>query len=538
MKNIIIKFSIFLAVFFLMHCSSSSDDSSEVCVDADGLTIECGVNGDITCVDADGDGYTLVVTDGSGTSAFCSEIDDCDDTDPNSFPGGTEIADDGIDQDCDDSDLSSTSDSDLDLIADSVDNCPDDANYTQDDADGDLVGDVCDLFPSDPYEWSDIDSDGVGDNGDVCMYVSNADTQTDSDYDGYGDDCDAFSTDASEWSDSDSDGVGDNSDNCVTTSNADQYDTEGDGKGNECDTDDDDDGVLDTEDNCPLTANMSQEDDAPADGIGDACATDADGDGVSDIAVDNCVGTYNPGQGDSDSNGVGDACDPEVCTDGIDNDGDGGADCEDSDCTADSTCTGVVAEDCSDEIDNDGDGAVDCDDSDCGEGTSCTAEVCDDGIDNDGGGLADCEDPDCITSDTYCPNSDDDEDGLNNSIDPNNTTANDWYVINIDDTSSDYSYSDFADDDVSYAFVEGSKYTSFRMVYFGGVTDGISVGTGCSRTYGICVSGVSDWSNSHIIGSGAIVVDGSPDYGIEIKGTTRSIMTGGDILSGGGILSH
>ena len=58
--------------------------------------------------------------------------------------------------------------------------------------------------------------------------------------------------------------------------------------------------------------------------------------------------------------------DVEDCTDGVDNDGDGDADCADSDCASEASC---IETDCDDATDNDGDGATDCDDSDC------TAEV-------------------------------------------------------------------------------------------------------------------------------------------------------------------
>ena len=109
---------------------------------------------------------------------------------------------------------------------------------------------------------------------------------------------------------------------------------------------------------------------------------------------------------------------PEICDDGADNDGDGLADCEDSDCAdgcvedcfdgidndgdtfidcEDADCAGQCTEDCADGKDNDGDGLIDCDDDDC-DG-SCP-EVCDDGRDNDGDGLTDCEDEDC---DGSCP---------------------------------------------------------------------------------------------------------------------------------------
>ncbi len=48
--------------------------------------------------DVDGDGHEAEEVGG----------DDCDDTDPDSLPGGTEVADDGVDQDCSGSDLEST----------------------------------------------------------------------------------------------------------------------------------------------------------------------------------------------------------------------------------------------------------------------------------------------------------------------------------------------------------------------------------------------------------------------------------------------
>ncbi len=53
-----------------------------------------------------------------------------------------------------------------------------------------------------------------------------------------------------------------------------------------------------------------------------------------------------------------------ACGDTVDNDGDGDADCTDSDCAFDrGSC--VESGNCDDTIDNDGDDAIDCDDSDC-----------------------------------------------------------------------------------------------------------------------------------------------------------------------------
>ena len=82
------------------------------------------------------------------------------------------------------------------------------------DRDFDGIPNDKDDFPTDSSEWSDNDSDGIGDNSD-----------TDDDNDGFNDSDDLFPFDSSENSDNDLDGIGDNSD-----------------------TDDDNDGFNDSED--------------------------------------------------------------------------------------------------------------------------------------------------------------------------------------------------------------------------------------------------------------------------------------------------
>jgi len=95
------------------------------------------------------------------------------------------------------------------------------------------------------------------------------------------------------------------------------------------------------------------------------------------------------------------------CFDGKDNDGDGKADCDDSDCRFYGHCrhkggkeTGKM---CFDGKDNDKDGSIDCDDSDCKKDPRAsrhcrhteTGKECFDGKDNDHDHKIDCADSDC-----------------------------------------------------------------------------------------------------------------------------------------------
>ena len=75
----------------------------------------------------------------------------------------------------------------------------------------------------------DFDDDGIEDNSDNCMRISNPDQL-----------------------DRDGDGVGDFCDNCLSDWNENQEDIDGDGLGNYCDIDDDNDGFDDHEDDCPF----------------------------------------------------------------------------------------------------------------------------------------------------------------------------------------------------------------------------------------------------------------------------------------------
>lgn len=63
----------------------------------------------------------------------------------------------------------------------------------------------------------------------------------------------------------------------------------------------------------------------------------------------------------------------EICDNGVDDDEDGAADCDDTDCADAANCN--PEGDCADGVDNDGDGDVDCADSDCAANPACLGDV-------------------------------------------------------------------------------------------------------------------------------------------------------------------
>lgn len=65
-----------------------------------------------------------------------------------------------------------------------------------------------------------------------------------------------------------------------------------------------------------------------------------------------------------------DIVEAEICDNGIDDDADGGADCDDGECFGVGPCA-TEELNCTDEGDNDADGATDCDDSDCDDDPMC-----------------------------------------------------------------------------------------------------------------------------------------------------------------------
>ena len=186
------------------------------------------------------------------------------------------------------------------------------------DSDGDGVEDVLDAFPTDPTEWSDYDNDGVGDNSDNCYWYSNP-NQANWDNDSFGDICDwdddndnvndtedAFPYDPSEWSDSDSDGVGDNGDNCPSVANTDQSDVNNNGIGDACDPNTGGNGNNTTINTPPVISGVTISPNMPQSDDNLTCmytTFDADGDSVTTTVVWNVNGNTIASGTDSISTG-------------------------------------------------------------------------------------------------------------------------------------------------------------------------------------------------------------------------------------------
>ena len=178
--------------------------------------------------------------------------------------------------------------------------------------------------------------------------------------------------------DTDSDGVPDNKDNCISISNSDQKDLDSDGKGDACDDDADGDNVIDKADNCQMIKNSDQKD-SDADGKGDVCDDDADGDNIQDNS-DNCQMIKNSDQKDSDADGKGDACDDDNDNDGVVNT---------NDCSPLNKDISPNKQEVCNNVDDDCDGLVDEGVKNaCGTCGAVPEEVCD-GKDNDCDGQAD-----------------------------------------------------------------------------------------------------------------------------------------------------
>jgi hypothetical protein len=428
----------------------------------DGIDQDCNGTDTISCfVDADFDGFGnnlgTIVLSGDGVCAQdrgeSTNFDDCNDSDPETFPGGIEILDDGVDQDCNGTDaITCFQDNDQDgfgtdlgptVIAtdgscdaaeqesSSPDDC-DDADPARNpgaqDVPGDGVDQDCDGADSlDCF----VDADGDGFGTSTTMLSDDADcadpgeSPVDTDCD---DDAPQLNPDADEIPDNgiDEDCNGVDATTCI-------FDADMDGFGNQqdvliiagdgsCDTADQEstsaDDCDDSNDRVFPGAEEIPDDDVDqnCNGVDTiTCAVDADQDGFGTDPSNRTTaddGSCDTEQGESTQFGDCDDADPdrfpgapELPNDGIDQD------CDGEDAT---TCF----------VDEDGDGfgttvTVEPDDMDCtdpGESpfdTDCDdtddainpqgAEIADDGIDQD-----------CNAADTITCFVDADQDGSGN----------------------------------------------------------------------------------------------------------------------------
>ncbi|GMV43579.1 MAG: hypothetical protein AMXMBFR64_52950 [Myxococcales bacterium] len=332
------------------ECNGKDDD-------CDGLTDELfgDYDGDglADCVDDDDDG------DGDPDGTDCAPFN------PTIFTGAPEVCD-GKDNNCDgvvddgfpDTDKDGKADcidddDDDDGVKDPNDNCPLAQNLNQKDMDGDGIGDVCD---------DDMDGDGVLNTGDNCPSVPNP-LQLDTDQDGQGDACD---------DDDDGDGFPDTADckpldpkiNPASVEVCDGQDNNCDGKIDEGFTDTDKDGLADCvdpdddNDGTPDVLDCAPTDPAVYPGAFELC----------DGKDNNCNGQADEGYPDTDGNGVPDCQDDDA-------DGDGDPDV--TDCAPKNPAIHHGAVEACDGVDN-----------------NCNVQIDEGFPDTDGDGLADCVDTD------------------------------------------------------------------------------------------------------------------------------------------------
>ncbi|MGH9868011.1 MAG: FG-GAP-like repeat-containing protein [Candidatus Polarisedimenticolia bacterium] len=142
------------------------------------------------------------------------------------------------------------------------------------------AGTVHEVYSADANTGGDADGDNVLNACDLCPAVADS-GQVDTDGNGRGDACQT----CAQGDDPDGDDICSDGDNCVNVANAGQEDFDGDGTGDPCDADDDNDGLADAVEtgtgifvNAGNTGTDPLDDDTDDDGLNDGAEVDAGSD--------------------------------------------------------------------------------------------------------------------------------------------------------------------------------------------------------------------------------------------------------------------
>lgn len=282
------------------------------------------------------------------------------------------------------------------------------------------VGDVEDIVADETSQTGGPSVDPAA----IPVQTKPAQTNPDMDGDGYLNVNDAFPNDASEWLDTDGDGIGNNADSdddndgvpdasdAFPLDSTEWLDTDGDGTGNNADNDDDNDGTPDANDDFPLDMTRQHKNDQDNDGwdaLYDPDDTDNTNPGTPFADVDpDGDGIPNDVDTDDDGDGVPDSNDafPLDASESADLDNDGTGDNSDDDIDGDGVLNSADAypRDATADTDTDGDGKPDVAYTDASRSTIDTARS---DPDDDNDGLSD-EQEDALGTDPLKRDSDGD----------------------------------------------------------------------------------------------------------------------------------